>query len=125
MPPADPYADFRAWCNIYAPGNPQAVRGLAALAELDRLRMELTGHEKAADLMNKGMESLAELMDGLKQEVRDFRSKLEPVRALVARNDEIHDDAFILVVTSPKLARVDGEPVVTLGDLRRLAETLP
>lgn len=39
-------------------------------AESERLKSEIVGHKKANDLLLKGMESQAELMDGMKQELR-------------------------------------------------------
>lgn len=39
-------------------------------AEVERLKMEIVGYQKANDLLLKGMESQADLMDGMKQKLR-------------------------------------------------------
>ncbi len=46
--------------------------------------LELDGYRKAYALLQKGMESQAELMDGLKQQVRDQAAELERLRAILA-----------------------------------------
>ncbi len=43
------------------------------LDEVDRLKMDLAGTEKARLLLMTGMESQCELMDSLKQEIRLMR----------------------------------------------------
>ena len=59
--------DHQAWGQI----GRQRVRDL--IAEVRRLRCQLEGERKARELLLAGMESQAELMDGLKQELRRLR----------------------------------------------------
>jgi chromosome segregation ATPase len=45
-------------------------------AEVARLRHIIAGHEKAAALMNAGMESQCELMDAMKQSLREAQAEV-------------------------------------------------
>jgi peptidoglycan hydrolase CwlO-like protein len=50
-------------------------------AEVARLRHIIAGHEKAAALMNAGMESQCSLMDAMKQELREAQDEVARLRA--------------------------------------------
>jgi hypothetical protein len=56
-------------------------RAQAAEAEVARLRHVIAGHEKAAALMNAGMESQCSLMDAMKQELREAQDEVARLRA--------------------------------------------
>jgi peptidoglycan hydrolase CwlO-like protein len=46
-----------------------------------RLRHVIAGHEKAAALMNAGMESQGSLMDAMKQKLREAQAEVARLRA--------------------------------------------
>ncbi len=63
--------DKRDQCDKMVAEKCNAERAHDALrAEVERLKMEIVGHQKANDLLLKGMESQADLMDGMKQKLR-------------------------------------------------------
>ena len=67
----EPLADLHA----------DAARICRAIAERDRLRMDLQGHVKALALLNAGMESLSEDRDALKQRARQAEADRDQLRA--------------------------------------------
>ncbi len=50
-------------------------------AELERLQLQYERDQSAYRLMQKGMESQAELMDGLKQQARSYKAVAERLAA--------------------------------------------
>lgn len=96
-------------------------------AEVERLRCSLEGRDKAIALLNAGMESQCELMDGLKQETRQQTARIAELEAAL----EPFADAAIWYTTE-RLA--DGWPLLdamnesvtnyclTVGDCRRAYE---
>lgn len=51
--------------------------------KISRLEIDIQGREKAWQLMNKGMESLCERNDALKQKVREYEQKFQEMWGIV------------------------------------------
>lgn len=92
------------WAKLYSVVTGSSA-GRGVLAEIERLKMEIAGFEKAATLTRAGMASLSENYDRLKHENRELKARLA-----------LYDDFVTAVLALEPHADAANPPVEALLD---------